>query len=395
MGPDRRVLLANSVYHLTNDAAVTVMAGQITVLKAEFTLKYVDIGLLTAIALLVTVVSQIVFGHMSDRRDSSRFLPIGIAFLGIASIAITAARSFLPFLALVAVSRIGSGFYHPVGISWVGRAYSGPDLDHAMGFQSSFGDVGVILGMGSGAFLGAWLGWQVPFLLWGVLNLVAVATGLQLVRGRSSPPVSDPAPVDYLAVLRDVRYWLLPIAIGGAIFNIVSNFGPVLLHDRFLVPDAYAGASIALWILVGTIAAFYFGRLSAHFGRYRSLVAAYLFLAVATLVAGTLILPAVLLALWTLGSALFITYPATFSFISEASRARVQGAAFGVIFGFQLLGGAVSVYAAGWLAQAFGSPAMPFLLAAGLSGAGFVYLLAVRSRAETGVRCPAIAAPQV
>src|SRR5207245_9677911 len=107
-------------------------------------------------------------------RDAERVLPIGLGFLGLASIAVTASWSFLPFLALVALSRIGAGFYHPVGIGWVGRAFSGKDLDHAMGFQSSFGDVGVILGMGSGAILGSAVGWQAPFILWGVLNIAAV-----------------------------------------------------------------------------------------------------------------------------------------------------------------------------------------------------------------------------
>src|SRR3989442_1973141 len=122
---DRRILLTNSVYHLTNDAAVTVMAGQITVLKTHFSIGYFDVGLLTGIALLVTVGAQVVFGRMGDRRDPSRFLPIGIAFLGIASMAVTTAWSFLPFLALVAVSRIGAGVYPPLGIGCVGPAVRG------------------------------------------------------------------------------------------------------------------------------------------------------------------------------------------------------------------------------------------------------------------------------
>ena len=384
MAPDRRVLLANSVYHMTNDAAVTVMAGQITVLKSHFSIGYFDVGLLTGTALLVTVLAQLVFGRMGDRRDPSRFLPIGIAFLGIASMAVTTAWSFLPFLALVAVSRIGAGFYHPVGIGWVGRAFAGADLDRAMGFQSAFGDVGVILGMGTGAVLGSEVGWQAPFLLWGALNLAAIALGLWLVRGRRSPPVEPPARVDYREVLRGVRYWMLPIALGGAAFNIISTFGPILMHDGYGLPDGVSGVAIALWILVGSIAAFSFGRLSARFGRYRSLLAAYLALAVTGLIASSLGLVPSLAALWTLGSALFVTYPATFSFISEASRTRVQGAAFGVIFGFQLLGGTLGVLAAGALAALLNSPSVPFLLVGLFSGAGFVYLLAIRSRITEG-----------
>jgi predicted MFS family arabinose efflux permease len=244
--------------------------------------------------------------------------------------------------------------------------------------------VGVILGMGTGAVLGSEVGWQAPFLLWGALNLAAIALGLWLVRGRRSPPVEPPQRVDYREVLRGVRYWMLPIALGGAAFNIISTFGPILMHDGYGLSDGVSGVAIALWILVGSIAAFSFGRLSARFGRYRSLLAAYLALTVTGLIASSLGLVPSLAALWTLGSALFITYPATFSFISEASRTRVQGAAFGVIFGFQLLGGTLGVLAAGALAALLNSPSVPFLLVGLFSGAGFLYLLAIRSRITEG-----------
>ena len=91
-----------------------------------------------------------------------------------------------------------------------------------------------------------------------------------------------------------------------------------------------------------------------------------------------------------------MTYPATFSYVSEASHIRLQGAAFGVIFGFQLLGGAAAAYAAGVLAQAFGAnPSAPFYLVAALCGAGFVYLLAVRSRVETHGKAISTATPQL
>jgi len=63
----------------------------------------------------------------------------------------------------------------------------------------------------------------------------------------------------------------------------------------------------------------------------------------------------------------------------------LQGAAFGLVFGFQLVGGAIGVYLAGVLANAFGSDAatqtsIPFLFAGSLGLAGFVALLAARPR---------------
>ncbi len=384
----RRILLANSIYHLTNDGAVTVLAGQIAVLQAVFGgFGPIEVGLLGGSALLVTAVFQFLFGIMADRRDPSRFLPVGIAILGLGSLLVTLSWSFWTLLVFVALSRIGASFYHPVGISWIGREYEGPELDRSMGFQSAFGDTGVIIGMASGAVLAVALGWQSPFLLWGGINLAAVALGLYLVRGRRyRPEPSRPSVADYFGVLRDVRLWLLPLALGGAAYNIVSYFGPLLLVTKFSLAKDAAGVAVALWILAGAIAAFFFGRVSRRFGRYRTLLASYAGIGLAGLISGLLDnLVLVIAILWTLGSALFLTYPGIFAFVSESSHRRLQGAAFGLIFAFQLLGGAAGLFLAGVLADRFGSTpgvqaSIPFVVAGVLGLAGFVALFLSRSR---------------
>jgi MFS family permease len=393
------VLLANSLYHLTNDGAVTVLAGQIVVLQSVAAfggLRPSEVGLLGGTALVVTALFQFVFGIMSDRRDPSRFLPIGIAILGVGSLLVTQAWSFWTLLAFIALSRIGASFYHPVGIAWIGREFGGPALDRSMGFQSAFGDGGVILGMASGAVLAVAAGWQSPFALWGGLNLLAVAIGLTLVRGRSSPPPPGQGFTrNYVGILRDVRLWLLPLAVGGAVFNIFSFFGPLLLYEKFGVPKDLAGVAVALWIFAGSVAAFFFGRVSRRFGRYRALLASYAAMTVAGLI-GALVdnVWVVLAVFWSLGSALFLTYPALFSFVAESSRRQLQGAAFGLIFAFQLLGGAFGLFVAGALGDAFGAAgglesSVPFSLAAALALFGFVLLVMVREQVATdrkGVR---------
>jgi len=125
---------------------------------------------------------------------------------------------------------------------------------------------------------------------------------------------------------------------------------------------------------------------SRRFGRLRTLTACYAFIGLASLIGVASGSAAVVLGLfWTLGSAVFITYPALFSFVSEASHRRLQGAAFGLIFGFQLLGGSLGSFAAGSLAASFRTSGDfestgPFYFLGFLALAGFVYLLAIRTR---------------
>lgn len=391
MAGDRKVLVANSIYHLTNDGAVTVLAGQITVLQVAFAFGPFETGLLSGTALLITAIFQMVFGAMSDRKDPSRFLPVGILILGVGTLLVAAATSFLALLLIIALSRIGASFYHPVGIAWIGREFRRGDLDRSMGFQSAFGDTGVILGMGTSAVIAVAWGWPSPFLLWGGINLAAVAIGTWLVRGRRSPRQGAGEPRDYRSLVRDVRLWLFPLGLGGASFSIFTTFGPPLLKNRFGLEDAAAGIGIAVWILAGAVVAFFFGRVSKRFGRFRTLVASYAFIGTACIVGAMSADVVLVLALfWTLGSAVFVTYPALFSFVSEASHERLQGAAFGVIFGFQLLGASLGSFAAGSLAAAFPmgdlEATAPFYLLGFLALGGFAYLLAVRRRISNAGR---------
>src|SRR5437879_13058059 len=135
-----------------------------------------------------------VFGAMSDRRDPTRFLPLGIVVLGLGSALVALSSTFWILLLLVSLSRIGASFYHPVGIAWIGREFEGPELDRSMGFQSAFGDTGVVLGMATTSLIAVAFGWQAPFLLWGGINLAAVGLRLWLVRHHRSPAFPRAAP---------------------------------------------------------------------------------------------------------------------------------------------------------------------------------------------------------
>ncbi len=390
MAGDRRVLIVNSVYHMTNDGAVQVLAGQIALLTAVFSFGPFETGLLVGTGLLVNAAFQLLFGVMSDLRDPSRFLPFGIVILGLASILVAGSSTFLMLLLLVALARVGASFYHPVGIAWIGREFRGAELDRSMGFQSGFGDAGEILGMASGAILGVALWWGAPFILWGAINLAAVAAGLVLVRGHPSPPHTQAASSfrDLRGTLRDIRFWILPLATGSISYNVIAYFGPLLLTNKFGLGPDVSGLAIAAWLLVGTVAALSFGRLTRRFRRFPLTVFAFAAVGIACILAAVLNnLVLLLVAVWGLGAAVFLTYPAIFAFASESIHRRLQGAAFGLVFFFQLAGGAVGSLAAGSLAELFVGQSdlamtAPFWLSGILGLATALYLLAVRRRVE-------------
>lgn len=399
MAGDRRVLLVNSLYHMTNDGAVQVLSGQIAILAGVFAFGPVETGILGGTALLVNAIVQVLTGVMSDRRDPSRFLPIGILIVGVASLLVALATSFWALLLFVSLLRVGASFYHPVGMSWIGREFTAAELDRSLGFQSGFGDFGEVLGTATGATAGLLGGWQWAFVVWGAANLVAVALGLLLVRGHPSPPVAQSPTTrqDLWSSLRDVRFWLLPLAIGSVSYNVIAFFGPLLLHDVYGLDAGFAGLIVAAWLAVGVFVALSFGWTSRRFGRFALMVFAYVSIGIACLAAAILTNPWVITAvLCTLGAGLFLTYPGLFAFASESSHRRLQGAAFGLVFFFQLLGGAVGSFVAGALSDLFGADPLltytaPFWFAAVVSLATAAYLVVFRRYAQPRVAAPAAA----
>lgn len=365
------------LYHAANDGTVVAIPALFPLLLEEGVLTdFTQVGILLAVALGVTVVLQILFGAWSDRGPTRLLLPAGMVILGVVSLFTTLAQTFGVLLLFVAFGRIGASVYHPVGISWVGRVFR-RDIDRAMGFQSALGDLGVIVAFASSGFLGLLFGWQIPLILWGGFALVAALVGYLLTRQVSSEPLPDGprSTPPWSQILRRVALWIVPLSIGGAAYTITVGFGNSLLIKQLAFTVDTANLVIALWIAAGVLAAYSYGAISAVLGRFRSLLIAYFIVGVSGLVLSltppaVLIIPTFLL----FGVGLFITYPALFAFISEATDDVIGGATFGVVFGLQLVGGALAGYAAGVMAQGLGIQT-PFLLMMGLGFAGFLLLL--------------------
>ena len=64
------------------------------------------------------------------------------------------------------------------------------------------------------------------------------------------------------------------------------------------------------------------------------------------------------------GGLLFLTYPALFAMVSEATDDDERGTAFGMVFAFQLGGASALVYVCGLIADAYDDPSLAFLVAA-------------------------------
>ncbi len=359
------------------------LVALIPILVHVMGISYYEVGLL-GFALLITVAVQYVVGRFADRVFSRYLLELGAGLMGLSFVLMLFVNEFVGLFLAVAVMRVGASFYHPVGTSWITREYAGEYLETALGVQSGVGNFGVIVALGTSGFLGEAFGWRAPCILWAGLNFTAVLLGLLLIKDKS---IKTRVP-DRAQTIRSGRTMskmlplVVPIVAGGALYQITSYFGPVNLTSGGGWSAGTADLMFAIWIGVGTVTSYFFGRFSSAYGKTRLLVAGYAVsaLGVAVLAMSTSwFVVGPMLVFY--GALLFVTYPALFAIVSEATDLEERGTAFGILFGFQLGGGAAFVYASGIVADATGDPVYAFLIASALALASVVAIAYAGARA--------------
>lgn len=388
MAKTPRLLRVISFHHACNDGTLMALIALVPILKEEMILSWYEVGLL-GFGLVITVVIQYAVGRFADRVFSRNLLEIGALLMGASFLLLLFVNDFTGLFLAVISLRIGAAFYHPVGTSWITREYAGKYVETALGIQSGVGNFGVIIALGTSGFLGDLFTWKAPCLLWAGLNFSAVLLGLALIKedGMKAQVAKESVRVPSKNTLSKMLFLVVPIVAGGALYQVTSTFGPARLTDGADWSAGSADLIFAMWIGIGTITSYYFGAISYRFGKTRLLLAGYIVSAIAAVILAFaldwLVIAPVLLVY---GGFLFVTYPALFSVINDVTDESERGTAFGLLFGFQLGGGAVVVYICGIVADILNNPDYAFVIVAILAAASaltmFSKSLSRRSRSD-------------
>jgi MFS family permease len=357
-----RVLYVVSLNHAVNDGSVYLLSSLFPIVLAIFQLSVFQVGLLVAVGYLVSVVCQPIVGHYSEGRNPGQLLASGILVVSLSIVSFVFATGFISLLISVIVLRVGSSFFHPIGISAVSKTYSGPRLQKAMGFQSSFGNLGVLLVFLSAAPLYLALGWRSTFLVFAALTIADVMITLLALRrspagesgGRDSAssntlrPGTSTLPVFFVTVA----------FISGGSYAVILNFANILLGTR-----TGLGAFESNLVVSGFIAAASLGAIStgvwARFSRTGvnlsiSYLSASAALAIFTVFSSNVLVGIV--ALLATGFMISATYPLTYTELSNhvGNSGNAAGRSFGVLSSSQTIGASVMGFASGYFSQFLG-----------------------------------------
>jgi FSR family fosmidomycin resistance protein-like MFS transporter len=379
---EKRILTAVSIFHAFNDASVVALPTIFPLLYPTLIKRYADIGTLIVIGLSVSFLLQFVVGHMAKGRHYRTLLAVDNFIVGAFLLLTPLARSYPMLVFFYAGVRLGSSIYHPVGVAWVTHSFKGGKLDRALGIQSGFGDLGVLLAFLGTGYLAQGFGWAVPLLVWGAFDIVAGVAGLWVSRGTTDADGFDGVAdqVSWKETIRDQSHLLLPALLGGLGWGITLAYAPNLLNHKLGASMSVTGICLGGWIGAGASAGLLYGRAAELLGRYGTIVWGCIATAAITCFIGfsrNLVATGILLTLF--GGSLLLTFPAVLSLIGSATKSKNRTAAFSLNSNIQVGGNAIFTFAAGFMSDAWGINT-PFFLVGAMSLIVAVYVVALRNR---------------
>lgn len=352
------VLGAISFSHVLNDMMQSLIVAIYPLLKGDFHLSFLQVGLITLTFQLTASLLQPLVGALADQRPMPYSLPVGMSFTLSGLVLLAVAPSFAILLIAVALIGSGSSVFHPES-SRVARLASGGRF----GLAQSVFQIGGNFGTSLGPLLAAWIvlrHGRISVAWFGLAALLAIVVLIQIgswyrrhlaerlqrkiVTGPAYPRTLVARTLAVLMVLIFSKYFYLASISSYFEFYLIHRFG-VSVRDAQYHLFVFL-AAVAAGTLIG-------GPLGDRIGRKAVIWASILGVA-----PFTLLLPHVDL-LWTgvlsvvIGVILASAFPAIIVYAQDMMPQRI-GVVSGLFYGLAFGMGGVGAAVLGWLADVRG-----------------------------------------
>jgi FSR family fosmidomycin resistance protein-like MFS transporter len=341
---------AVSFVHMLNDMMQSVIVTIYPLLKHEFALSFIQIGLITMTFQVTASILQPVVGMVTDKKPLPYSLPIGMCFTLAGLLLISVAPTYPILLLAVALIGCGSSVFHPES-SRVARMASGGRY----GLAQSLFQIGGNTGQAMGPLLAAVIVLKMgrPEAAWfGLAALLAIVVLLQVSRWYSlhiDERVRKRAPNDrplWPAPLVKRSVGILFVLMFSKFFYLasISTYYEFFLMHRFGLSAHAAANLLAVFLFAIALGTLIGGPLGDRLGRRQ-----VIWFSILGCAPFTLALPYVGLG-WTMGLSVIIglilasAFPAIIVFAQDMLPHRigmVSGLFYGFSFGLGGIGAAV------------------------------------------------------
>jgi len=365
MNEKYRILSTVSIYHALNDGSVSTIPLLFPIFKSLFDLNYTQVGIISGGGLLITLIAQLLIGRTADGRNFGDLLSIGVLLTSVSLLLLTRSQSFLMLALFIFILRFSTSFFHPIGVGWISRTFKKDRLDWAMGIQSGSADFGAFVAIATTLFLAENRNWNFPLYIWAIIGIIGLLTSISLLRKvdknliivktKNKKQNLREALQETINLMKRIKLLVPAIMISGSAWGVVITYLPLLMDEKTTLSLSTIGFIVAIWIGIGSIVSFFYGKISSILGRKNVIILSYLSIGILGISLSYFTNVIIILVIMVLlGLSLFMTYPAQFSFISEVTHESVESRTFGIIFTLQLGGGTVILLLGGILSDIFG-----------------------------------------
>src|SRR6266404_3646489 len=269
------VLGAISFSHFLNDMMQSLIVAIYPLLKGEFHLSFVQIGVITLTYQICASVLQPVIGVYTDKHPQPYSLSLGMGFTLIGMVTLAFAPNYGSVLAAAALIGAGSSIFHPES-SRIARLASGG----RHGLAQSIFQVGGNAGSAMGPLLAAWIvnpHGQASLAWFAIAAVIAIAVlanvGAWYKSQHIDPPKAHPAagqsPISATRVRWSIVVLVLLICSKYFYVASITSYFSFYLIERFHVSVRSAQVHLFIFLLAMALGTLFGGPLGDRIGRKR------------------------------------------------------------------------------------------------------------------------------
>lgn len=363
--------------HGTHDMALSLLVPLLPLIRNDFSLNYLQAGLLVSAYTITSGISQLPMGWVADRIGPRRMIVAGLTGVGLAALSISFTHTFAQMLPILIVMGIIAGAYHPSSISHLPLYFPEEKRGRALGFHLWGGATGFMLGPFLGGIIAGIAGWRTVYM---VLSIPAILTALLLMgtlkRGWKTTEEKEIDDTDgsIWDILKGIAL-ILGISVAAQLLvGSAVNYFPIFFVDIHAVDAAYAAMLLALVRFGSSISGPIGGFMSDRFGIKKTVVISVVGVGPSLILVAVLPfnLPIMLITLFLLGAFLMIRQSPMQALIIKVSSKKHRSTLLGLYFFLSMEGMSLMLPVAGYLMDRFGLyPAFFGLSAATLLLSGF------------------------
>ena len=358
------ILLAISFSHMLNDLMQSLLPSIYPMLKANYGLSFLQLGVLTLAFQTTASLLQPLVGSFTDKRPMPYSLPAGMAFTLVGLLMLSQAHSFVWLLIAAALVAPGRRCFHPES-SRVARLASGGRFGFAQSVFQVGGNGGQAIGPLAGAFVVSHGQWSVA--LFAVLAVVGMMVLSAVGRWYGATLVTrSRAKKGAARTVVDLPRWRVVGAIATLLVLIfskyvytasLSSYYTFYLIDRFHLSVQASQVYLAVYLAAFALGTLLGGPIGDRIGRKY-----VIWVSILGVLPFTLTLPYANL-FWTvaltlpIGLVLASAFSAILVYAQELLPGRI-GMVSGLFFGFAFGIGGIAAAALGKVADSVGIEAV-------------------------------------